>query len=71
MGPGALGLGAGLGAKEPGAEMDCSHCGAGRGPLLTDRPPGDLAPGGHWALFPSLMDGEPEAQGKEVITPGA
>lgn len=51
--------------------MDCSHCGAGRGPLLADRPPGDLAPGGHWALFPSLMDGEPEAQGKEVITPGA
>lgn len=51
--------------------MDCSPSGAGRGPLLGDRSLGDLAPGEHWALFPSFMDGETEAQGKEVITPGS
>lgn len=70
-GSGALGLGTGLGAKEPGAEMVCSHSRAGRGSLVRDRPLGDLAPSGHWALFPFFMDGETEAQGKELVTPGS
>lgn len=51
--------------------MVCSHSRAGRGSLVRDRPLGDLAPSGHWALFPSFMDGETETQGKEVVTPGS
>lgn len=51
--------------------MDCSHSRAGRGSLLRDRSLGGLAPGGHWALFPSFMDAETGAQGKDMITPGS
>lgn len=68
---GAWGPRTGLGAKELGAEMDCSHSGAWRDSPLRDRSLGDLAPGGHWALFPSFMDGATGAQGKEMITPGS